>query len=90
MALRPDLPDAHYSLGIVLMNRTNVVQAEQAFLAALRLAPGHYKARNNASLCALRLGRLEDAAAQFQEALRLHPGDAIAQANLDLVLKMRR
>lgn len=90
LALRPDLPDAHYSLGIVLMGRTNVLQAEQAFLAVIRLAPGHYKAHNNAGLCALRLGRLEDAAAQFREALRLHPGDAIAQANLDLVLKMQR
>lgn len=90
LALRPELPDAHYSLGIVLMNGTNVIQAEQAFLAAIRLAPGHYKAHNNAGLCALRLGRIEDAAAQFQEALRLHPGDALAQANLDLVLKMRR
>lgn len=90
LALRPDLPDAHYSLGIVLMNQTNVIQAEQAFLAAIRLAPGHYKAHNNAGLCALRLGKLEDAAAQFREVLRLHPGDAIAQANLDLALKMRR
>ena len=90
LALRPDLPDAHYSLGVVLMSRTNVIEAEQSFLTATRLSPGHYKAHNNAGMCALRLGRLEDAAVQFREVLRLHPGDTIAQANLDLVLKMQR
>jgi mono/diheme cytochrome c family protein len=90
VALRPDLSDGHYSLGIVLMSRTNVVEAEQAFLTTIGMAPTHYKAHNNAGLCALRLGRLDTAAARFREALRLHPGDSVAQANLDLVLKMQR
>ncbi len=65
-------------------------EAEAAFLEALRLNPGHYQARNNAGLCALRLGRLADASSHFREVLRLRPGDTVARKNLELVERARR
>lgn len=88
--LRPDLPDVHYSLGNAFMSLEKIPEAEQAYLQAARLDAGHFKARNNAGLCALRQGKLEAASAHFQAALRLHPGDTIAQANLDLVTQAMR
>ena len=90
VALRPASPDVHYSLGNALMSLERILEAEQAYLQAARLDPEHFKARNNAGLCALRQGKLGEAAAHFQAVLRLHPGDAIAQANLDLVAQAMR
>lgn len=87
LALRPDLDDAHYHMGLVLLEQSKFTAAEGAFLEALRLNPGHYQARNNAGLACMRVGRLRDAVAHFQEVLRLRPDDTLAQRNLELVLR---
>src|SRR6185369_8486189 len=47
LAIRPDSADAHYSLGVLLMEKSLLEQAEREFLEAIRLQPGNYKARNN-------------------------------------------
>jgi len=90
LAGQPGNTEAHYTLGIALMDRSNYREAEAQFLETLTLDPENYRARNNAGICSLRLGKLDDAAAHFQEALRLHPGDTIAEANLRLAVQARR
>ena len=90
LTAQPRNVDAHFTLGIALMDRTNYRQAEAAFVEALALDPENYRARNNAGLCCLRLGKLDDAIVHFQEALRLHPGDTIAESNLRLTVQAKR
>ncbi len=87
IALRPDLADGPYTLGVILMDQSLIPESEQEFLKAIQLNPRHYKAHNNVGLIYLNVGRPEDAARHFQEALRIRPKDKIAQANLDLAMK---
>jgi protein O-GlcNAc transferase len=87
LALRPDVADTHYTLGVCLMDAGNPAAAEAAFVTAIRLGPGNFMAYSNAGTCAMRLGRLDAAVMYFDEALRLNPNDTLAKANLDLVLK---
>jgi len=90
IVVRPGLADAHYSLSVVLLEQTRLPEAEWECLEALRLDPLHFKAANNAGLCCMRQGKLDAAAAHFQEALRLHPGDKMAQENLEMVVNAKR
>lgn len=84
LGFRPDLADGHYTLGVILMEQSRLMEAERELLATIRLDPRHYKAINNVGLLRLNQGRFDEAAAYFQEALEIHPGDRIAQANLEL------
>jgi len=44
---------------------------------------------NDAGICCLRQGKLDEAETHFREALRLNPGDSLAQNNLELVRRTK-
>jgi adenylate cyclase len=90
IATNPNLPDAHYTLGTMLFEARQFVEAEREFVETVRLDPSDYKAHNNAGLCCFRQARIDDAAIHFEEVLRLHPEDEIAKGNLALLAQARR
>lgn len=61
-------------------------EGEAAHRKAVALAPGRDDLRNNLGYCLLRQGRGEEAAAEFQAALRINPQSVIARNNLGLAV----
>jgi tetratricopeptide (TPR) repeat protein len=83
LRLNPDFPEAHLSLGNVLLDmpdRLNDALAE--YQTAVRLAPNSDRAHTNLGNALLRAGRLSEAIPQLQEALRLYPSNAEAHNDL--------
>ena len=64
---RPDNPRAHHNLGQAVFARGDPAAAEAHFRRAERLRPGDPDTRHNLALCALRLGRLDEARAILEE-----------------------
>jgi tetratricopeptide (TPR) repeat protein len=88
IALQPDLPDAHYNLGHLWLQRPGKLEdAIVQFREALRLKPNYPEAHDNLGNALTQLpGRLDDAIAQYREALRLRPDYPEARHNLANVL----
>lgn len=88
IAINPRLPEAHHNLGLVLREIGEPEQAAQHFRKALELAP---RAEIAAGLAhAYRdLGRLNEAIASYDRALRLQPdlGDAAVNRAYAYLLK---
>ncbi len=59
-------PKAHSNLGLVLKNKSQFLESEQHFLAALQLDPQFIDAHYNFGLLLLLLGRLKEGWAQYQ------------------------
>jgi Flp pilus assembly protein TadD len=59
-----------------------VEEARGHFAEAVRIRPGFANARFNLGLALETLGRLDEAAAQYEEAARLDPSDPAAAARL--------
>jgi Flp pilus assembly protein TadD len=66
-ARRPDNPRAHHNLGQAVFAQGDPAAAEVHFRRAERLRPGDPDTRYNLALCALRLGRAEEARAVLAE-----------------------
>lgn len=79
--------DAHQNLAGALLQLGQLEPALRHFAQAVELAPNEPQVRSNYALALARAGRLEDAAAQCEAALRLQPGHAAAQA---LLAQVRR
>lgn len=69
-------------LGLVHVRRGEREAARQAFEAALRADPGHYRAKTNLANLALEAGQTEEAIRLYEEVLRLNPEYALAHHNL--------
>ena len=89
LALRPELPDAHYNLGRVLAIQNKLDQAAARLLQALALRPNHPGAHNSLGNVRRKQGRLDEAAACLRQALALQPDLAEAHYNLGLVLEQQ-
>lgn len=74
--------EAQAVLGLVHVRRGERAAARQAFEAALRADPGHYRAKTNLANLALEAGQTEEAIRLYEEALRLNPEYALAHHNL--------
>lgn len=86
IAMAPDLPDAHYAMGDVLMDAGEVEAAEAEYRKALSgnsgSGSGHTRLAN-----VLRLeGELPEAIAELREALRLDPKSVSAHTDLGIIL----
>jgi len=79
----------HYNLALVLDVRKQQREAEAEYARVLELNPDNLKARNNLGLLEYGRADFDGAEHQFREALRIKPGDPIAQSNLELVLRGR-
>jgi len=82
----PESAEAVYGIGSVLLNQGSNAEAQKYFERALKMRPTYPdtlpNSWNNLGLIAGREGRLDDAVAYFQEALRLSPDHPIALNNL--------
>jgi len=77
----PDNADAHYKLGIVLLEEGQASLAEREFREGLRRTPSA-SGRNRLGNALKDQGKLADAVAEYREAIRLNPNYAIAHNNL--------
>ncbi len=76
---RPQNPDLHHTLGILLMASKRMDQAAKAFQAALDLNPTHARARNKLAICLFETGQKDIALKQLigpncldKDTLQLH------------------
>jgi tetratricopeptide (TPR) repeat protein len=82
LELEKDNVAAHTYLGVIADREGNLVEAERHFSAAAIAAPLSPEARNNHGAILLRMGRTEQAAAQFEISLRLDKNQPSALINL--------
>jgi tetratricopeptide (TPR) repeat protein len=86
LAIRPNSPGTHSSLGIALANRGDLDEAVTECREAIRLNPGSARAHNSLGQVLKYQGKLQDAIAAYREAIRLNPGYAVSHKNLGSLL----
>jgi Tfp pilus assembly protein PilF len=82
LELNPDDVTAHTYLGVFADRAGNLAEAERHFSAAAINDPSSPAARNNYGAILLKLGRLPQAASQFEASLRLNKDQPSALVNL--------
>jgi DNA-binding winged helix-turn-helix (wHTH) protein/tetratricopeptide (TPR) repeat protein len=82
LAINPDLPGVHITLGRFKREFGNLDDAIEHFEKALELDPGNPSALANLGIVLRPAGRYEQALAVHQMAVALDPLDALAQARL--------
>jgi superkiller protein 3 len=82
LELNPNDVRAHTYLGMFADRAGRLAEAERHFAAAAIADPSSSSARNNYGAILLKLGRLEQAASQFEISLRLNKDQPSALANL--------
>ena len=82
LALKPDLPDAHYNLATVLQALGRHEEAVTYYGHGLATRGGDADAQNNMGTALKALGRLEEAIAHFRQAVALRGGWGVAHFNL--------
>ncbi|HEV2689387.1 MAG TPA: tetratricopeptide repeat protein [Bryobacteraceae bacterium] len=88
--LNPDFPSAHLGLGGALLSLNHADEAAREFQIALDLGERREFAENGLA-CSLALeGKLDEAIAHFNEALRIQPKYADARRNLNQVLARKK
>ncbi len=79
----PRAAAAHFSLGVVTMRlRHDPVSASSSYLAAIAIDPMNFKYHNNLGRSYEMMGRLDEAAKEYQLAMRLNPSDPMPPFNL--------
>ncbi|MCG3148950.1 MAG: hypothetical protein PCFJNLEI_02402 [Verrucomicrobiae bacterium] len=73
--IAPQVPDAYTLRGFVYMETSNYHKAHASFRVATDLAPSNAIYRNNLANALDKLGRGNEAAGQYDEAIRLNGGD---------------
>ena len=84
----PNRPEPHYARGQACLALGEPARAEQAFAAALRIAPAWADAWINFGLCRYRQGAIEDAKTAMRNALRHAPNNRAATANLGAFMRI--
>lgn len=82
LALNPRHVDAHYHLGLAMENQARFSDADRHYESAQREKPDHVDAVRQRGMLEMKVGDYEKAAAFFQAALRIHPGDPGLKAAL--------
>jgi Flp pilus assembly protein TadD len=75
------------SLAEVYVRQNDPGRAEPYAREALRLEPGNPTAHNVLGITLASNGHIDDAIAQFQQALQINPGDSQARANLERAMR---
>jgi tetratricopeptide (TPR) repeat protein len=84
----PDLPQPHYAYGEAWLALGDPARAEQAFAAAIQIAPAWADAWINYGLCRYRRGAIGDAKTAMRQALRHAPDHPAAAANLGAFMRI--
>jgi tetratricopeptide (TPR) repeat protein len=87
--LHPEIPEAHYNLGLVLQESGRAEDAMARYRAAIALRAAFPEAHNNLGNLLLAHGRLEEASGEYTLALRYNPNLAQARDNLARALDRR-
>ncbi len=82
LALRPDIAEAYYDLGNVLVNQGDLEEAAAQHRRAVALKPDFAEAHNSLGFVLQCQGKFDEAAAQYERALALRPGLFEAHNNL--------
>lgn len=85
LALDPEDADFHHVLGLIRFQQGQLQAALRAAEAGLRADAAHVECLNLRARCLARLGRRDEAALNFDEALRQSPTDAGTYADLGWV-----
>jgi Flp pilus assembly protein TadD len=86
IARNPASALAHNSLGVLLLERGELDQAETEFERTVKIQADNPEPLNNLGAIRLRQGRLEDALAFFRRAVKVKPDYAGSYYNLGIVL----
>src|SRR6516164_2029624 len=86
ISLRPNIPEVHNNLGVVLAQEGRLAEAVASFQMAMRLKPDYADARNNLANALRELGSTKEAAGNLQEALRLRPDSAAKPADVSTAI----
>jgi Flp pilus assembly protein TadD len=84
----PGDPRAHYVYGQAWLALNEPARAEQAFAAAIKLAPRFVDAWINYGVARYRQGALEDAKTAMRQVLSFAPGHAAAASNLAAFMRI--
>jgi len=84
----PQLPQAHYVYGQAWLARNEPARAEEAFAAAIKLAPRFADAWINYGVARYRQGAIEDAKTAMRQVLAFAPGHPAAASNLAAFLRI--
>ena len=84
----PNRPEPHYAQGQAWAALGDPARAEQAFAAAIRIAPAWADAWINFGLCRYRQGAIEDAKTAMRNALRHAPNNRAAATNLGAFMRL--
>jgi tetratricopeptide (TPR) repeat protein len=85
----PQMPQAHYNLGVLYESQGKTDLAVQAWQATLRLVPDHVEAMNNLGVVLTRRGELDQAIDLLYRAIQLRPDLAAAYANLASAVSLK-
>jgi len=86
IALQPDLPSAHSTLGIVYQQQHRSEEAMACYEKALSLSPStNVEAYNNLGAIYVEQKRYDEALALFEKALAMKPSHAQTHSNIGLV-----
>ncbi len=89
VALRPDIAEAHYHLGKVLLDQNKLDEAAIQYQHALALKPGLFAAHNDLGCIFHEQGKLDQAVARLEQAIALAPDFAEAYYHLGNVLNQQ-
>ncbi|HVU41931.1 MAG TPA: sulfotransferase [Xanthobacteraceae bacterium] len=84
----PDDPRAHYVYGQAWLAHNQPARAEQAFAAAIKLAPQFADAWINYGIARYRQGAIEDAKTAMRQVLLFAPDHAVATSNLAAFMRI--
>ncbi len=87
IALDPEQPDAHYTLGVTLWQQGELPAAEAELRAAIRVKPDYAEAHYTLGTVLKQEGKLPEAAGALREAIRLQPDFSGAHTTLAAVLR---
>jgi tetratricopeptide (TPR) repeat protein len=74
--------EAHFNLGIALLQQGRLDEALAQYQQALQNKPGYADAHVNLGLALLQKRRVDEAVSHYREALRINPNHAPARVNL--------
>ena len=85
VGLRPDYPEAHNAIGIILDREGRVSEAITEFRRAVDLKPDYAVAHNNLGMAYVKDGHLDEAIKELETAVSLNPDYLVAIRNLQNV-----
>ena len=86
LRINPDFADAHFNLGVALMQTGRVPEAMAHWQQALRVKPDYAEAHYNLGVALMQMGRVPEAMEHWRQALRINPDFAEAHYSLGVAL----